>query len=223
MTEQVKSKKRSHGTIPRKEADLISIATGAANVWETRPALKLIWTSSADLKEATNVFKNSFKVRNETKSSRIVITQDLKSVNTDIDQSVSYVKGYISDKYSKKNAPAYYSQFGMVIEKGAYKMPSDNDRRLQALEQMVKAIENHGLAGQKYGEQYWKEIYIRFAEAKSKATSGDSTSATHVSIKADRKAMIQKILNALVSLIKANYPDTWKEELRVWGFQKEKY
>ena len=32
-----------------------------------------------------------------------------------------------------------------------------------------------------------------------------------------------KVLNALVWVLKGNFPDTYKEELRSWGFQKEKY
>ena len=34
---------------------------------------------------------------------------------------------------------------------------------------------------------------------------------------------LNKTLRALINLIKANYPDTYKAELRTWGFQKEKY
>jgi hypothetical protein len=34
---------------------------------------------------------------------------------------------------------------------------------------------------------------------------------------------VRKTLNALVLLIKANYPDTSAAELRQWGFKKEKY
>ena len=37
------------------------------------------------------------------------------------------------------------------------------------------------------------------------------------------KADLKKSLNAIVSVIKANYPDNYKQELRNWGFQKEKY
>jgi hypothetical protein len=37
------------------------------------------------------------------------------------------------------------------------------------------------------------------------------------------KKELKKALNAIVNIIKANYPDNYKEELRNWGFQKEKY
>ncbi len=223
MADETKHKKRSHGTIPRKEADIISIVKNVTTVWEKHPEFTLVWIKPADLKEATALFEASFTVRNETKGSRVGITKELKAVNTEINQSVGYVKGYIADLYSVKDAPSYYPQFGMVKVNKVYRMPSDNDKRLHALEQMVKAIEQHGLDSRKYGGQYWKTIYTRFTEAKMQAVSSDSTSAEHVNIKAGKKITIRKALNSMVLLIKANYPDTWKEELRVWGFQKEKY
>ena len=37
------------------------------------------------------------------------------------------------------------------------------------------------------------------------------------------KKDLKKALSALVGVIKSNYPDTYKQELRDWGFQKEKY
>lgn len=223
MTDEVKSRKRTQGVMPNKEADMISIAASVASVWEARPELKLIWTTPAGLKEATGLFKASFAVRNETKSSRVAITMNLRTINAEINESVRHVKNYIAELSSTKDAPSYYPQFGMVKENGVYRMPVDNDKRLYALEQMVKAINRHGLADRKYGKQYWEDIYTRFAGIKKQAAGSDSTSAEHVSIKTGQKTTIRKTLNALIWLIKANYPDTWKEELRVWGFQKEKY
>lgn len=37
------------------------------------------------------------------------------------------------------------------------------------------------------------------------------------------KKSLTKGLNTIIMALKANYPDTWKTELRNWGFQKEKY
>ncbi len=223
MPDEVKSKKSPHGATPRKEADIITIAANVAASWEKRPELTLIWITPDGLKDATGVFKESFTVRNETKGARMVITRTLKSINTEINQSVKYLKGYIADTYQAKDAPAYYTQFGIVKDRRAYTIPSDNDKRLHALEQLVKAIGQHGMSDRKYGQQYWTNLYEQFVQAKNQAAESDSTSAEHINIKTGQKAVIKKALNALIYLIKANYPDSWKEELRVWGFQKEKY
>ncbi|MDR1172832.1 MAG: hypothetical protein LBL24_10290 [Bacteroidales bacterium] len=223
MSEEVKSKKSRQGATPRKEADIITVAANIAASWKNRPGLILAWTTPDSLTDAAGIFKTSVTVRNETKGDRAVITRTLQSINTEVDQSVRYVKGYIADMFQAKEAPVYYGQFGIAKERGRFKMPDDNDKRQLALEQMVKAIDRHGMGDRKYGNPYWTNIYEQFVQAKSRASDSDSSSAEHVSIKTEQKALIRKTLNALIHLIKANYPDTWKEEMRIWGFQKEKY
>ncbi len=222
MTEKVKSKK-SKGTLPRKEADINTIATDVAVSWEQRPQFTLLWTDAARMKESVATFGTSYAGRKDVKGSRRSVTKDLGEVNREINKSIEFVKGYVRELHSTKNAPTHYESFGIVKEGTTYKLPSDNDKRLYALDQMLKGIAQYNLGDRKYGETYWTEIRERFARIKAQASESDKTSAEHVGIKSEQKAVIRKTLNALVHLIKANYPDTWKEELRIWGFQKEKY
>lgn len=222
MSEETKTKK-SKGNIPRAEADFITVATTVAKSWEKHPELTLIWTKSAALKEAIEMFKASFLERKKLKGSRVVITKTLSEINAEINQSVGHVKNYLIELYSKKNAPTYYAQCGIVKQNGTYKMPNDNDDRLHSLGQMVEAISLHGLDDRKYGKQYWEDIRNRFSQAKEQASDSDSSSSEHVSVKSGQKSLIRETLNALISLLKANYPDNWRDELRKWGFQKEKY
>lgn len=223
MTDDMKPQKSPQGTVPRAEADLISVATQVVKSWKEHPELTMIWTTPDHLQESTAMFAESFTVRNKLKSTRMVITQDLRAVNKEINDSIKYVKSYISEKYTAGNAPTYYPQFGIIKIRNAYKIPADNDNRLHSLAQMVTALGEHGLDDRKYGKPYWEDIQERFIEAKEKANDSDSASSGHVNIKSEQKVVIRKILNALISLLKANYPDNWKSELRVWGFQKEKY
>jgi hypothetical protein len=37
------------------------------------------------------------------------------------------------------------------------------------------------------------------------------------------RTSILKTNNALIHVLKGNFPDTWKSVIREWGFQKEKY
>ncbi|MBC8110749.1 MAG: hypothetical protein H7Y04_06795 [Verrucomicrobia bacterium] len=37
------------------------------------------------------------------------------------------------------------------------------------------------------------------------------------------RQQLRKILNALILLLKANYPDTYHYQLKEWGFSKERY
>ncbi|MDR2927653.1 MAG: hypothetical protein LBV41_05575 [Cytophagaceae bacterium] len=218
----VKHKKQKRRVTPRKEVDIITVSLMVRKTWE-KSGLVLKWTTPDEFEQNTTEFKRIIDASNHTVGERRVITNRLSIVNADIDKSLKYVKGYIGEMFGKNEEYAYYTQFGIVRDNKMYIIPRDNDTREQSLEQMLQAIERNGMAGSKYGLEYWQSLYNRFVIAKNNAAAHDSDSASHVSAKNDLKAKIIKTLNALVFMIKANYPDSWKEELRVWGFQKDKY
>jgi len=88
---------------------------------------------------------------------------------------------------------------------------------------MVAGINSEGFAGNTYGDTYWQNVRTNYGSLLTQAETSDSTVSGKVGTKNTLKKGIKKVLNSLVLSIKANYPDTWKQELRVWGFQKEKY
>jgi hypothetical protein len=210
-------------TIPRTEADFIELAKNALNSWKKHSELTLQWTNSEKFETSISLFENSFVGRQSAKGERSVITSELKTVNAEINGNLKYVKNYIIDLYSKKSAPAYYPQFGITKTNGIYVIPQDNDKRQYALRQLVEAMKQPEFAGQKYGNAYWQDILVRFETAKSNALQKDSASSEYINVKKEQKTLIKQTLNSLILVIKANYSTNWREELRSWGFQKEKY
>ncbi|MDR2928334.1 MAG: hypothetical protein LBV41_09085 [Cytophagaceae bacterium] len=223
MTEGTKTKKQPHSTIPEKEADVISVSYSVAGMWAKKGANWLAWATPQEFLEAVGVFESSYDIRSNTKGKRATITKGLAYINIEIDTGVNYVKGYIAEKFSAKDASSYYSHFGMVKVSGSYRIPRDQNKRERSLKQMISGIEQYELSDRKYGKAYWEDVHSRFETIRKSAIAIDSISAEHVNIKAQKKAYICKVLNSLVYIIKGNYPDSWKDELRVWGFQKEKY
>lgn len=221
--EDLKPKKNHRKTVPNKEADLIMVAHSAANAWHNNPELGLTWTTAEQLKCATDRLEESYSVRTDVKGGRSAVAGEMKSINKEIDQSMNFVKGYLAEKYSPEIAPNYYAQFGLIHTKRGYRLPIDQGRRQHALEQMLRGIEQHGLSELRYGKLYWEELLERFTDARHQAVECDSTTSEQVKVKIVERDYIRKALNSLVHLLMAHYPDTWKEELRVWGFQKEKY
>ena len=219
MKEQPKRK----SNIPLKEADLITVSKDVDTVWGKQPNLKLIWINRVNFTAAIKAFEDSFKGRSEVKGVRSEVSNEMKKINAEIDQSVEVVKGYIVERYTKKEAPAYYAQFGITKVGSTYRIPRDNDKRRLALEQMLSGINSNGMNDKTYGKTYWTELKNRFDQAFSKSRAADSESKDHVGNKAEQRIIIRKVLNALICLIRANYPDSYRDELRKWGFQKEKY
>lgn len=223
MAEEVKIRKKSRSTLPGKEADIISLVGEVVAAWDNHPNITLIWVKPEELKNATAQLADSYRIRETEKGNRAAVSHMMREVNTEINGAIPYVKNYIADMFSVREAQSHYPQIGLVKVGGVYGLPNDQNKRLLALDQMVRGIGQLGLNDRKFGLQFWEDIRKRFSEVKGKASESDSTSAEHVGIKADRKTFILEVLNSLVLAIKANYPRTWKEELRVWGFQKEKY
>ena len=88
---------------------------------------------------------------------------------------------------------------------------------------MLKGIVTHGFDADEYGTAFWQPIYDQYETALNQATTNDGNVSTKVSSKNTLKEELKKTLRALINVIKGNYPDTYKAELRAWGFQKEKY
>ena len=219
MTEQPKKKPN----LPSKEADIITVAKDVSISWGKYPDFRLIWITRAKFAASIGVFEDSFRGRSEMKGVRSEVSNELSKLNSEINQRVGVVKGYLIERYGKKEALVYYPQFGIVKVGSTYQLPRDNDRRRLALEQMLSGINSNELNDKTYGKAYWAGMKNRFEQLFAKSRSTDTESKDHVSNKAEHRIIIRKVLNSLIALLKANYPDTYKDELRKWGFQKEKY
>ena len=217
------TKKATVSNIPNAEADFINVARSVAAKWKTTTNLSLMWTTAAKFEATVDAFEDSFSARAHAKGQRSIATANLRKVNSEINAAAQYVKNYLADEYGKAAAPSHYTSFGIAKVNKAYVLPVDNDNRLQALKQLTNAVGTSTFATKKYGKDFWQDILTRFDAAKAVAAATDSTSSQHVGAKREQRPIIRQTLNSLVLLLKANYPSSWREELRAWGFQKEKY
>ena len=88
---------------------------------------------------------------------------------------------------------------------------------------MIKGVEKHKLSVAKYPTDFFRDLQKQYQVLLQETQTIDSTVASEVSNKNEAIKQVEKVLNALIYVIKGNYPDTYKGELRAWGFQKEKY
>lgn len=181
------------------------------------------WLTPEQFTITTTSFASTLTSRNQTGSTRPQITKALKIVDQKIDGALSYVKGYITDKYKKETAKSYYAAFGMVHKNDNYSIPSDQNGRLEALGLLLEALAAHGFSAKEYGIAFWTPVRDEYKTLLQSATTTDGTISNKVGDKNSLKKEVKKGLNAIILAIQANYPDTYKTELRTWGFQKEKY
>ena len=217
------AKSVSKSNVPAADIDFDKVATDVAEAWIAKPIITLVWTTSAAFAADAAKYNDELSSRKQVGGSRPQITQGLKTLDKQMDDGLTYVKGYIVEKYKKEAAPSYYAAFGIVHKVDKYIFPKDQNSRLAALKLMQKGLIEHGFDGKEYGAAFWTPIQTQYATLLGQATATDGTVSTKVSSKNSLKDTLKKTMNCLISVIKGNYPDTYKAELRAWGFQKEKY
>lgn len=210
-------------SLPAKELELGAIATLASAKWTVSTWLTLLWLTPAEFATLVVNYKAALTIRNISGGTKKGVVQSMKLINKEIDDAMVYVKGYILEIFKKDRAKSMYATFGIQSKDGHYNLPDDIDGRAAALGTLLTAIRDNGLDDKEYGRAFWDDIKARFDELASQTTSLSSTISVKVGDKKELKKELLLALNSLIKAIQANYPHTWKEELRAWGFQKERY
>lgn len=210
--------------VPRKDADIGSVATLSNRAWDADPDLKLKWITQKEFELLATRYNQNLQVRVSAGGEQPGKTNLLKAANTNIDNGLARVKKMINNKYeTDEEAKAQYARYGMVKVGNRYQLPGDNDKRSKALPLMLAAISTDGFDGEKYGKAYWTAAIADFEKAVDESKGASRKITTTVSTKDVDKEQILKALKAFTNLLEANYPDTYAAKLREWGFMKQNF
>lgn len=213
------TKKRN---VPVADANFGRVISDVATKWTASPKINLVWTNAAEFSTKSSAFNQELSNRNNVATSRPQITKRFKQLDASIDSALPYVKAYLLELF-KDAATSYYSAFGIEYKPGKYIFPKDRNKRSESLRLMVTAINANKLNEKEFGTAFWTGIKTEYDTLLGKATATDGKVSDKVSTKNELKKELQKTLNSLIKVLEGNYPDTYKAELRSWGFQKEKY
>ena len=184
----------------------------------------LIWTTSADFGLSLTTAKDTFSNRVTTGGNRKTLTSELKTLDNEIDKGVSTIKSYLAGKYkSEVAARPYYGKFGITSRNGSYVVSKERSERLESLKQIKTAIVSEGFSNHELGQVYWTDMYDNYKGLFDEANTSDGRVSNQVGDKNTQAKQIRKVLNSIINLIKANNPDTWENELRTWGFRKDRF
>ena len=209
--------------VPETDIDFGSVVKKVKEKWNLSTWLTLQYLTSAQFAVKSDSYLEVLNARIEYGKSRPQVTNSLANINKEIDTRVSNVKGYIADKYGKENATSYYPAFGIDFNNKSYSIARDQNTRLEALQLMANAIVEHDFIDKTYGQAFWEGVKTKFTNFLENASQLDASVSSKVGDKNILKKELKKALNSIVLIVKANYPENYKQELRVWGFQKEKY
>jgi hypothetical protein len=205
------------------DRDFSDVAILLAGKWTTEPFYKLKYTTPATFTNLVNSYAAILLTRQDTGNDRRPITVQLNELDGTINNHIKFIKNYLQEKYNNTALErAKYSSFGIEKIGSLYKIPTDRNNRRAALKKLVLAITAEGFDTNTYGLAFWQPISTEYDALMQQAGSTDGSVSLGVSNKNVVRKQIEQVIDSLEMLIKANNPDTYKGELRAWGFQKEK-
>ena len=140
------------------------------------------------------------------------------------DDALPYMKNMMGGKWGPYKSVAYYPEFGIEHRNHHYGFPTDRDKRKGALGMMADAVAANGFGNDAaHGSSFWEDLVTRYNAALQDAILGAGSVSGSVSDLVQRRTTLRRVLHAILLLLEANYPYTFEQERRVWGFQKEKY
>ncbi len=210
--------------VPDKDSVLLSVCQTASSQWAISPFITLLWQTQADFAKLTGDFEKNLQQRNTVGGKRGQQTQALDDLDVMADDALPFMKNMIGGKWGPDKAVAYYPEFGMEHRNHHYGFPVDRQKRKDALRMMADAVAANGFGGDAaHGSAFWEDLVSRYNAALQEAVAGAGSVSDSVSGLVQTRTTLRRVLHAILLLLEANYPDTFEQERRVWGFQKEKY
>jgi len=226
-----KAKRRSGSNVPRSDKAFSEAFDLAVAEWGRRPQLTLEWTTQPKALALGTLLRESLRTTSAADDAISPQAARLAELDLMIDGSketgkLKYVKKALALQYDDENdGLPYYGEFGIEKIGSTYTLPHDRAERAEALLKLVKALANpkHQMADGKYGKAFWKKISDEYNELQPKAAEATGTRATEVGGKNQYRDGAHAIFVALLLLIEANYPTTYKAERRKFGVLKESF
>ncbi len=210
-------------SLPAADIDFMDVSKGVAATWLVNPDITLLWKKSVDFDKEVQDYAASLGSRLSMGSVRPGQSQTLKQLDKRVNDAVTEVKVYIEKKYKKANAQPQFARFGLVRENTTWCISKDRNNRKAAFELMIAAIATDGFGAEEYGTAFWTALQTDYSTALAAASNTTGDVSEKVATKNQQKLAIKKVLTNLLFVLRGNYPDTYKEMYRKWGWKKESY
>ena len=184
---------------------------------------ELVWMPKASFAQLVQDFAAEVEVSEREGAKRKPITGDIAVIQQEMNNNLQFVKFEIIRKFGNKRKADHYAEFGLEKIDGTWMLPVDHTIRIVAVKRLIDSMLLHGIGTADYGVAYWQDALLRYDDAVSRGAASDALRRTTVEIKNLNRDLLEKALNALIHLVKAQHPDTFASMLYDWGFQRDKY
>jgi len=209
---------------PRTDVDRIRVGMECANAWEAS-GLELLWLTVADFRILLDKYSSTQLTKVGVSGKRTSRSADLSKLIRELQASIEHVKNHIFRiTGNRKDSYSRFGEFGINNTPGKpYKLPTDTDQFRVALDAVISGLQTYNIQDDLYGIDYWTTQRDLYNDLYSQITSSTGEVTLAVGDKSVLRNEVDEAFDAILSLIKANYPKTWENVARNWGFQKERY
>lgn len=149
--------------IPRDQNTLAELMLRVTKNWADYPQYTLTWVTRAEATDWGARFAEAVETREGLSAGRQSRTPRLRTLQAEMDRSVTHVKNYVRETWSDPDeAAGHYAEFGLVREGDNDRLPSAQGARITALKRLIAALTTHGLADRKYGVAYWQPLLTEY-------------------------------------------------------------
>jgi len=207
---------------PMTDNDILAVLESLIPKWN-ESKITVAWMLKSELEQLFTDYKSVSFNRRTSGASRGGTTDEIGLLDKEIDVAIEHVKNRLSERLkSKRSAIARYPELG--IEKGRkYALPEKREDRLKAFPILIESLKAYNFLDTEFNLKYWEEVYVRYETLAKQARSTAGNVSMKVGTLNQYRAETRKFFNSFISIIRGNFPDTWRNELRNYGFQKEKY
>jgi hypothetical protein len=216
------SSKKQSKSVQTNDSDTLAVLNSLLLKWN-ESVLPVAWMTKSQLQELATQYSSLLMNRNTTGASRGKITSGLRRLDDEIDLNIEHIKNRLQERLGSRNeALSRFREFGIVKEK-SYKLPLSREHRLLALKMLIDALGVYQFQDTNYNIEYWTAINNEYETLLNQARATDGTVSSKVGTLNGIRSKVKKFQTNFKFIVRGNYPDTWKNELRDFGFQKEKY
>jgi len=213
---------KAKGWLPTSDVEFLSLANHVA---ENCPELffPTSYCNKAQLAEWNAGFAESLDQKNHVKSRKTRTGGTAGELEAEMNSNIERVKDYLKESFGARVAPKHYAAFGIVYDNSTYKLPRNREGLLDSLKQIIKAVNEYGYNDKKYGQAYWTNMQAQYTALVDDTYISSSVVTESTLTKNNHKALIKRALYSVIKIVQAHYPDDYAAQLRIMGFQKEKY
>ncbi len=207
---------------PNADTDKITVLANMLPKWD-ETILPVAWMKKTRLQTIYETYISLLQNRKTKGAKRGGVSGELSLLDSEMDVSIEFVKNRLAEHLRSKSAAfARYREFG-IRKEDSYKLPSNREERIDALRMLIEALAQYNFVGFEFGADYWTTLRDRYVLLTQEARQTDGTVSGNVGDLKSIRAEVDRFNSAFVLIVRGNYPDTWQQVLREFGFQKEKY